>query len=56
MDSKRIIYLGMIVGSAVGGFIPTLWGDSYFSLSSIIFTAIGGFLGIWLGFKLGNMY
>ena len=56
MDSKKLIYLGMIVGSFVGGFVPTIWGDSYFSFSSIIFTAVGGFAGIWLGLKLSRMY
>lgn len=52
MDSKRVIYLGMLVGSAVGGFIPTLWDDSYLSLSSVVFTAIGGFFGIWIAYKI----
>lgn len=56
MDSKKLIYLGMLVGSVIGGFVPSLWGDSYLSFSSIIFTAIGGGFGIWVGFKLSRMY
>ena len=42
----------MIVGSTIGGAIPTLWGAGFFSFSSIILTAVGGIVGIWLGFKL----
>jgi len=54
MDSKKIVMLGMVVGSTVGSYLPVLWGDSVFSFSSVIFGAIGGFLGIWLGFKLSH--
>jgi len=48
---KKSIYLGMIVGSVVGGYIPAIWGAGLFSFSSIIFGAIGGITGIWLVFK-----
>jgi len=51
MDNKKLIWLGLFLGSLVGGYIPMLWGDDLFSFSSIIFTAIGGFLGIWLMYK-----
>ena len=44
----------MFVGSAIGGYIPMLWGGSLFSFSSIILTAAGGIAGIWLGFKIAN--
>lgn len=42
----------MFIGSAVGGFVPMLWGDGAFSPSAIIWTGVGGFLGIWVGFKI----
>jgi uncharacterized membrane protein YeaQ/YmgE (transglycosylase-associated protein family) len=54
MESKSLIWVGMFVGSTVGGYIPSFWGDSLFSMSSIFFTAIGGFLGIWIGYRLSN--
>ena len=44
----------MIVGSGIGGYVPLLWGASYFSFTSVICTAIGGFLGIWIMFKLSR--
>lgn len=52
MESKQLIWLGMIVGSSVGGFVPMLWGDGYFSFSSIIFSTLGGVLGIYAAFKV----
>ncbi len=44
----------MIIGSAVGGFIPALWGEGFFSFSSIILSAVGGVLGIWAGYKISR--
>jgi len=45
---------GLFLGSIAGGYIPMLWGGSVFSFSSIILSAIGAFVGIWLGFKIAN--
>jgi len=51
---KKIIMLGMLFGSIMGGYIPTIFGASVFSMSSIICGGVGGILGIWLSFKLLN--
>jgi hypothetical protein len=53
---KKMVMIGMIVGSYAGSFVPLLWGESAFSFSSVIFGGIGGFVGIWAGYKLGNRY
>lgn len=52
MESKKLIYFGMIVGSVVGGYLPIVWGGSAFSFSSVILSAIGGIAGIFIAFKL----
>ncbi len=54
MERKHLIYIFMTIGSAIGGYVPMLWGDSVFSMSSVLLTAVGGILGIWLGFKIGS--
>jgi hypothetical protein len=54
MDSKKIVWFGMVIGSAIGSFIPTLWGAGFLSMWSVFFTAIGGAFGIWLAFKIGG--
>jgi hypothetical protein len=54
MDNKKIIWLGMFLGSGIGSYIPTLWGDNVFSFYSIILSAIGGLIGIYLGYKINN--
>ncbi|HEV7701986.1 MAG TPA: hypothetical protein VGO63_00880 [Candidatus Paceibacterota bacterium] len=54
MNSKSLIWVFMFIGSTIGGFIPTLWGAGFLSISSVFLTAVGGILGIWLGFKLSS--
>lgn len=54
MNSRSFIWFGLFVGSAIGSFIPELLGAGIFSFSSIMFSAIGGIAGIWLGFKLSQ--
>lgn len=49
---KKIIWIFLFIGSTIGSFIPLLWGEDMASLSSILFTGIGGFIGIWIGFKM----
>ena len=47
-----MIMLGMIIGSTVGGYVPTLLGVDAFSLTSVFGSVVGGILGIWLAYKL----
>ena len=46
------IWLGVLVGSTIGGFIPDLWGAGLFSYSSVLLSGIGGFAGLWLGYMM----
>jgi hypothetical protein len=49
--NKKIIMLGMIFGSLIGGYILNIFGAGMFSLASVFGSSIGGILGIWLTFK-----
>ena len=51
---KRVIMLGMIIGSTIGGYIPTLFNVEAFSFFSLLGTGVGGGLGIWLAYKIQN--
>jgi hypothetical protein len=44
----------MLVGSTAGAYAPSLWGVSSFSFTSALLSAVGGIIGIWIGFKLSN--
>jgi hypothetical protein len=54
MNTKSLVWIGVFVGSTLGSLVPTLWGAGFLSFSSVIFTAAGGFLGLWLGYKLSE--
>jgi hypothetical protein len=41
-------------GMFVGGYVPALWGASSFSLSSLLFGALGAAAGIWLGVRISE--
>ena len=43
------IWLGILVGSTIGGFVPELWGAGMLSYSSVLLSTVGGFVGLWLG-------
>ncbi len=51
MPSRSLIWIGILIGSTIGGFIPELWGAGLFSYSSLLLSGIGAFLGIWIALK-----
>ena len=50
MSRKKLIMLGMVVGSIAGGYLPALFGFDglMVSLSGCF---IGGIIGVWIGYK-----
>jgi len=55
MNSKSLIMIGLVVGSALGSYAPMLWGAGWLSLSSVLLGGIGGLLGIWGGYRLSRL-
>ncbi|MCB8932860.1 MAG: hypothetical protein M9921_03505 [Fimbriimonadaceae bacterium] len=53
MDNK-LIWLGMFVGSTVGGYAPMLFGADMLSMWSIVGSFVGGIAGIVAANKLGD--
>jgi len=49
--AKTFIWIGMIVGSTLGGLVPMLWGDDMMSMAGLGLSAIGGLIGIVVGYK-----
>jgi hypothetical protein len=52
MSRKSLVYVGATIGSIAGGYLPTLWGADLLSMSSIVFSGLGGLAGIYAAFKL----
>jgi len=51
MSRKKLVLLGMVIGSFAGGYAPVLFGSDDL-MFSILGSMAGGMLGIWLGYKI----
>ena len=49
---RSVIGLCATFGTFAGGYLPTLWGGSGFSLASVVCAALGGVAGIWAAIRL----
>jgi hypothetical protein len=54
MTTKTTIWIGILIGSTIGGWVPTIFGASWLSLWSVVGNGVGGLLGIWAGYKIGQ--
>jgi hypothetical protein len=41
-------------GSIVGGYLPTLWGASSLGVESLLFGAVGGIAGVFVGIRISE--
>ena len=56
MHTKFYIYLGIFVGSTIGGWIGSLVDHgNFFGSWGILLGTVGALLGIWGGFRLSNL-
>ena len=49
---RGMIMIAVLVGSTVGGFVPSLWGAGVLSVAGVVFSVLGGVAGVWVGAKL----
>jgi hypothetical protein len=54
MNSRPMVWIGMFIGSSIGGWVPSLWGAGFFSFSGLFLSAIGAIAGIYIGFKMSQ--
>jgi hypothetical protein len=52
--NKQIIMIGMVIGSVVGGYLPTIFGVGAFSITSVLCGGLGGIIGIYLAYKIAR--
>jgi predicted MFS family arabinose efflux permease len=46
------IWLGILIGSGIGGLVPELWGAGLISYSGVLLSGVGALVGLWAGYKL----
>jgi uncharacterized membrane protein YeaQ/YmgE (transglycosylase-associated protein family) len=49
---KRILWMCIVLGSTLGGFIPEAWGASGFGVASIVGSAVGAIVGVWAAARI----
>ena len=56
MDRKKLIWIGMIVGSYMGSFLGSILSPEggMFSMMSIFLSFVLGVAGVFLGYKYGE--
>ncbi len=54
MSGKKLIWLGMFIGSTIGGMLPSMWGDDMLSVTGVLLSAVGGLAGIWAGYRVSR--
>ncbi|HSI21073.1 MAG TPA: hypothetical protein VLA04_05245 [Verrucomicrobiae bacterium] len=52
MRTSPLIWIGLFLGSSLGGYIASLLGAGVLSFWSVIATALGGLAGIYVGYKV----
>lgn len=54
---KLMISLGVLIFSSLGGWLGAVMDHGNgFGILAILMTAVGGIVGIWLGFKAGKYF
>jgi len=54
---KALIYIGLAIGSVVGGWLGSLIDHNpLFGPWSILFGTIGAFVGIWAGYRVSQYF
>ena len=51
---RSAIWIGILIGSTVGGFVPALWGGDLISYSGLLWSGVGAFAGLWIGYKMST--
>jgi uncharacterized membrane protein YeaQ/YmgE (transglycosylase-associated protein family) len=51
---RGVIGMCALVGSVVGGYVPTAWGASSLGAQSLLFGAIGAVAGVLLGARFAD--
>ncbi len=54
MEKKKLIWVGMTVGTLLGSLIGDSMSDGIFSLAGVFWSTLFGGLGIYFGYKYGE--
>jgi hypothetical protein len=50
--NRKVLWMCMAVGSTVGGYLPTLFGQGSFSLASLVGSGVGAVAGVFASARI----
>jgi len=51
---KRLLMMGVLIGSLIGGCVPSLFGAGFLSLWGIVGGTVGAILGLWITYRIAT--
>jgi uncharacterized membrane protein YeaQ/YmgE (transglycosylase-associated protein family) len=54
--NRGVLGMCILVGSTVGGMLPTLWGQGEFSLASFVCSGLGALVGVWAAVRISAYF
>lgn len=57
MDSsppRGLLMMGLLIGSLIGGCIPSLFGAGLFSMWGLFGSTVGAILGLWITYRIAT--
>lgn len=57
MDSratKTLVMAGLVIGSLIGGYVPSLLGAGFLSIWGVLGSTLGALLGLWLAYRFAS--
>jgi hypothetical protein len=51
---RASVWIGIFIGSTIGGFIPALWGGDMISYSGVLLSGVGAFVGLWVAYRVSR--
>jgi len=56
MSQRNLIWLGLLLGSSIGGWLPSLFHQGIFSPWSFFWGTVGSVVGVWAGYRISRDY
>jgi len=51
---RGLLMMGLLIGSLIGGYIPSLFGAGFLSIWGLVGSTIGAILGLWITYRIAT--
>ena len=54
LERKTSLWLGLVLGTAIGALTPGLWSVAFFSYGTLLWSVIGAVVGLYVAHRLSQ--